>query len=102
MNQDVNADLTRKIAHLARLKLSENEVEQYTKELGKILDFVAQLNEVNTQGVEPSIHGIPLDPHFREDIPVPLSEEETKRIVACAEQTMYDQFRVPQVIGGES
>lgn len=102
MNDPVNEDVTKKIAHLARLKLTNQEVEQYTKELSKILDFVAQLSEVDVSGVEPTVHGIPLDPHMREDEPRQLSEEETKRIVACSEQSLYDQYRVPQVIGGES
>ena len=101
MSGEVNQDVTRKIAHLSRLKLDENEIEQYTKELSKILDFVAQLSEVNVEGVEPVIHGIPLDAHMRDDQPIQLSEEKTKQIVACAEQSLYDQFRVPQVIGGE-
>lgn len=101
MNDLVNESVTRKIAHLARLKLSDQEVEQFTKELSKIVDFVTQLKEVNTSGVEPVVHGIPLMPHFREDEAIALSEAETHRIVACAEQSMYDQYRVPQVIGGE-
>jgi aspartyl-tRNA(Asn)/glutamyl-tRNA(Gln) amidotransferase subunit C len=97
----VTNDVTKKIARLARLRLSETEVEQYTKELGKILSFVEQLKEANVEGVEPVIHGIPLDAHFREDTAVVLSEEKTKQIVSCSEQSLYDQFRVPQVIGGE-
>lgn len=101
MKDAVNPELTRKIAHLSRLQLSDDEVERYTSELSKILDFVAQLTEVNVEGVEPAIHGIPLDPRFREDEAIPLSEEETKRIVACSEQSLYDQYKVPQVIGGE-
>ncbi|HEY8279329.1 MAG TPA: Asp-tRNA(Asn)/Glu-tRNA(Gln) amidotransferase subunit GatC [Bdellovibrionota bacterium] len=101
MNDVVNPAVTRKIAHLARLKLSEGEIERYTLELAKILDFVAQLSEVDVKGVEPAIHGIPLDPRFREDEPKALPEEETKRIVACSEQALYDQYKVPQVIGGE-
>lgn len=101
MSAVVNPDVTRKIAKLARLKLSEAEVEQYTRELDKILDFVAQLNEVDTKNVEAVVHGVPLETHFREDEPIALSEEETKRIVACSEQALYDQYKVPQVIGGE-
>jgi aspartyl-tRNA(Asn)/glutamyl-tRNA(Gln) amidotransferase subunit C len=97
----VNRDVTKKIAQLSRLKLSDQELESYTGELGKILDFVAQLSEVNVEGVEPVVHGIPLDPHFRADEAVALSEEETNRIVACSEQSMYGQYRVPQVLGGE-
>ena len=53
------------------------------------------------KGVEPTIHGIPLEPRFRDDTPVSLAEEETKQIVACSEQALYDQYKVPQVIGGE-
>lgn len=102
MSQAVNPEITRKIAKLSRLKLTEIEVEQFTKELGKILDFVAQLNEVDTQGIEPLLHGMALDPHFREDLAIPLSEEETRKIVACAEQSLYDQYKVPQVLGGET
>jgi aspartyl-tRNA(Asn)/glutamyl-tRNA(Gln) amidotransferase subunit C len=101
MSKDVNPEVTRKIAHLARLKLTDSEIEQYTQELSKILDFVAQLSEVNTANVEPVIHGVPLDPHFREDEAILLFEEDTKRIVACSEQSLYDQYKVPQVIGGE-
>ena len=97
----VNKDVTKKIAHLARLKLQDSEIEQFTQELGKILDFVAQLSEVNTDGVEPLIHGVQLDPRFREDKAIPLAEEETRMILSCAEQSLYDQYKVPQVIGGE-
>ena len=51
----------KKIAHLARLKVSGPEVEKYTNELNKILGFVEQLSEVNTDGVEPlySVHKEP-------------------------------------------
>ena len=101
MNDVVNPEVTRKIARLSKLRLTEAEIERYTGELAKILDFVAQLAEVDVTGVEPTIHGIPLAARFRDDVPVSLPEDETKLIVACSEQAMYDQYRVPQVIGGE-
>ncbi|MGZ3650611.1 MAG: Asp-tRNA(Asn)/Glu-tRNA(Gln) amidotransferase subunit GatC [Bdellovibrionota bacterium] len=101
MQDVVNPEVTRKIARLSKLQLTDSEIERYTGELAKILEFVAQLSEVNVDGIEPAIHGIPLDPRFRDDEPVALTEEETKRIVACSEQALYDQYRVPQVIGGE-
>lgn len=97
----VNPAVTRKIAHLARLQLPDAEIEQYTQELGKIIEFVEQLSAVNVEGVEPVVHGVELSAHFREDTPVPLSEEQTKKILNCSEQPLYDQYRVPQVIGGE-
>ena len=101
MPVQVNEELTQKIAKLSRLKLSAEEISKYTRDLSKILDFVSELNEVDTTNIEPTIHGIQLDQHMREDIPVQLSEVETARYLQCAEQSLYEQFKVPQVIGGE-
>jgi len=97
----IDKNTTIKIAKLARLKLNEDEINQYTKDLTQILTYVEQLKEVNTDGVEPLVHGITMEAHFREDEAIMLSEAETKKIVACSEQTLYDQYKVPQVIGGE-
>ncbi|ETX04703.1 Asp-tRNA(Asn)/Glu-tRNA(Gln) amidotransferase subunit GatC [Candidatus Entotheonella palauensis] len=55
------------LAHLARLKLSESEQEQFTAQLGAILDYMEQLNEVPTDGVEPTSHVLDLVNVFRED-----------------------------------
>jgi aspartyl/glutamyl-tRNA(Asn/Gln) amidotransferase C subunit len=63
--------------------------------------MVAELSRVNVEGVEPLVHAVQTETHFREDEAIQLSEEEVKRILVCAEQSLYDQFRVPQVIGGE-
>ena len=98
----IDEDLTQKIARLARLKLTSQEKTLFTKDLQKILDYIEQLGEVKTEGVEPINHGYPLAEHYREDVAIQLSEEETREIVACSEGHLYDQFRVPQVIGGES
>jgi aspartyl-tRNA(Asn)/glutamyl-tRNA(Gln) amidotransferase subunit C len=55
------------VAHLARLTLSEAEQQQFTAQLGAILDYMAQLNEVPTEGVEPTSHVLDLVNVFRED-----------------------------------
>ena len=98
----IDENLMRKIAKLARLKLTPEEESAYSKDLSRILDYVEQLGEVKTDGVEPLVHGFPLEAHFREDIAIPLAEAETKLIVECSEGALYDQFRVPQMIGGDS
>lgn len=58
-----------KIAVLARLDLSDQEIGQYTEQLGSIVSFVEQLSAVPTEGIEPMSH--PLDVHtvVREDLP---------------------------------
>ncbi len=95
----LNQETTKKIAKLARLKLTGAEIEKYTKDLGNILEYIAQLSEVNTAGVEPMVHGIPLPTHYREDKAEPLGEEGIQKILACSDQVLYDQYKVPQVIG---
>lgn len=95
----LDQEYTKKIAKLARLKLKPDEIAQYTKDLERVIGYVHQLSEVNTDGVEPVIHGIPLPTHYREDKAEPLGEEGIKKILSCSEQVLYDQYKVPQVIG---
>lgn len=99
MSKEVNLEVTKKIAQLAKLSLKDDELVKMTGELSKILDFVNQLSEVDTSAVVPIVHGTELPTVVRADEPVALSEEETKLIVSCSEQSLYDQYRVPQVIG---
>ena len=59
-------DLTH-IGWLSRLELSENDLEKYTPKLNSVLDYFSELDEVNTEGVEPTYHVLPLSNVFRED-----------------------------------
>lgn len=56
-----------KVARLARLHLTEDEIERLSHDLGAILEYVDQLNEVDTVGVEPLAHCLPIQNVFRED-----------------------------------
>jgi aspartyl-tRNA(Asn)/glutamyl-tRNA(Gln) amidotransferase subunit C len=60
-------DQVRWVAHLARLDLSENELETMTCELSAILEYVDQLQKINTEHVEPLAHPLPIHNVFRED-----------------------------------
>lgn len=91
-----------KIAKLAAISLSPKEEGMYAKDLEKILSYVEQLNEVDTKDVEPIHHGFPLESSFREDEPLLLSEEETKEIVNCSGQRLYNQYQVPSILGEEA
>jgi aspartyl-tRNA(Asn)/glutamyl-tRNA(Gln) amidotransferase subunit C len=99
MQDTITLETTRKIAKLSRLKLTEAELIKYTQDLTSILGYVEQLKEVNTDGIEPLIHGFALQDHFREDTVEALSEREIKNILACSDQVLYEQFKVPQVLG---
>jgi aspartyl-tRNA(Asn)/glutamyl-tRNA(Gln) amidotransferase subunit C len=64
-------DNGRWVAHLARLELSEGDLETMTRELGAIIEYVDQLQKINTDTVEPLAHPLPIHNVFRPDEPVP-------------------------------
>jgi aspartyl-tRNA(Asn)/glutamyl-tRNA(Gln) amidotransferase subunit C len=85
-----------KIAHLARIKIPEAEQQQLAGELGKILDWIAQLDEVDVKNVEPlaSVHDTYL--RMREDVVNDGGKLED--ILANAPSKTADFFTVPKVI----
>jgi aspartyl-tRNA(Asn)/glutamyl-tRNA(Gln) amidotransferase subunit C len=87
------------VARLARLRLSEAEEERMNAELEHILDYVATLQELDTEGIEPTAHAIPLATPMREDRPVPGIDPELA--VANAPEAIHGAFVVPKVIEGE-
>lgn len=83
------------VAKLARLSLTEKEKELYTKQLSKILDYIDQLNEVNTNGVEPMTQPIPTVNVMREDVVKREFDRET--LLKNAPHEEYGFFRVPKI-----
>lgn len=67
----LTADQVRWVAHLARLELADAEVAEMSRQLGAILDYVNQLQQVPTDGVEPLAHPLPIQNVFRADEPGP-------------------------------
>lgn len=89
-------DQVRWVAHLARLELTPAELATMTAQLSAIVDYVNQLQQVNTDGVEPLAH--PLDVHnvFRADEPRPSLPVEAA--LANAPQRRGDFYAVPAVL----
>ncbi|RMG32702.1 MAG: Asp-tRNA(Asn)/Glu-tRNA(Gln) amidotransferase subunit GatC, partial [Planctomycetota bacterium] len=56
MAREVSAELVRKVARLARIRLTEDEVATFARQLGQILHYVEILDGVDTEGVEPMAH----------------------------------------------
>jgi aspartyl-tRNA(Asn)/glutamyl-tRNA(Gln) amidotransferase subunit C len=67
----ITLDDARWIAHLARLELAEPELQQIAHQLSDILDYIQQLQQVNTDAIEPLAHPLPIQNVFRPDEPVP-------------------------------
>jgi aspartyl-tRNA(Asn)/glutamyl-tRNA(Gln) amidotransferase subunit C len=64
----VNAMTVRRVAHLARIAVADDEVEHLKDELNAILAFIEQLSEVNVEGIEPMTSVMPMEMKTREDV----------------------------------
>lgn len=88
-------DDVKKVAKLARLEMSEADLAKMQQQLSAILDYVGQLSELNTDGVEPLAHPLPVANVFRDDVPgVCLTPDEA---LANAPNRLADFFGVPAV-----
>ncbi len=89
--EDVN-----KIAHLARLAISDQDIPLYVKNLSDILTFVEQMNSVNTTGVTPMAHPLDMCQRLRED---KVSERDQRAdYQGLAPDTEAGLYLVPKVI----
>ncbi|MGB2698338.1 MAG: Asp-tRNA(Asn)/Glu-tRNA(Gln) amidotransferase subunit GatC [Candidatus Zixiibacteriota bacterium] len=82
------------VAKLARLKLSEKEKKKFQKELDKIIRYIDQLNQVDTENVPPTSHVIPMQNVLREDEIKPSLTQ--KEALANAPDKKDGYFRVPR------
>ncbi len=82
-------------AKLARLELTEEEKEKYTEQFSKILDYFNQLNAVDTEGVEPMAHVLPMKNVMREDkVELTYNREEILQNAPLEEDGF---FKVPKI-----
>jgi aspartyl-tRNA(Asn)/glutamyl-tRNA(Gln) amidotransferase subunit C len=89
-------DVVRRIADLARLELTESEVEQYCCQLSDILDYAARLQSIDTTDIPPTSSVLPPRSILRKDEPIKgLDREE---ILNIAPKTEKGQYRVPPVL----
>ncbi|HTU92564.1 MAG TPA: Asp-tRNA(Asn)/Glu-tRNA(Gln) amidotransferase subunit GatC [Gemmataceae bacterium] len=84
------------VAHLARLQLTESELETMTRQLSAIVSYVDQLKQVNTAGVEPMAHALSIHNVFRADEAAPSLP--TDQALANAPQRRSDFYSVPAVL----
>ncbi len=91
----ISIDDVSHVAKLARLELTEEEKIKFSKQLGDILMYMEQLNEVDTTGVEPMNHPIDFSNVMRED--VVTSELSREELMANAPEVEQDYFKVPKI-----
>ncbi len=84
------------VARLARLELNETEKEMFTGQMDAILAYVDKLNELDTAGIIPTSHAVPVENAFREDVVSPSFT--TDNALLNAPDRADNFFRVPKVI----
>ena len=89
----IDRDQVLHVAKLARLKLSDDEVDRMAEEMSKILGHVETMNELDLEGVEPTSHVVDLTNVLRDDEPRPCLPRE--RALAGAPDVAEGGFRVP-------
>ncbi len=90
----------RKVAKLSRLELTEAEVEEFTDQLSAILDYVEKMNELDTDGIEPLAHCLPISNVLREDC---VKESlGTEQALANTPQRNGEFFKVPKILDDSS
>ena len=92
----LDAEQVRWVAKLARLELSAVELALMTEQLGRIVEYVAQLQQVDTEGVEPLAHALDVTNVFRDDEPAPSLPADA--ILANAPKRAGDFYSVPAVL----
>lgn len=92
----VDAATVKRIAHLARIRLTEGEVEPLVGELNGILGWIEQLGEVDTTGVEPMAAVIPNTLRWRDD--VVTDGDKAADVTANAPKAAHGFFVVPKVV----
>jgi len=93
----ITAEDVRKVAQLARLDLPEERIATYTGQLERILEYVAHLQQVDTEGVPPTTRAVEVVNVTREDRvePTPVREE----LLTQAPLRDGDFYRVPRILG---
>jgi aspartyl-tRNA(Asn)/glutamyl-tRNA(Gln) amidotransferase subunit C len=95
----ISRDEVAHLARLARLAVTDDELDLFAGQLDTILNAVAQVGEVAQQDVPPTSHAVPLTNVFRDDVPRPcLTQQQALSGAPAAEE---GRFRVPRILGEE-
>lgn len=97
MSRRITTDDVAHVARLARLELTDVELEQYTGQLAAVLDHARDVEALDTAGVPPTAHPLPLVNVLREDEPRPSLDRD--EVLAAAPSVEADRFRVPRILG---
>ncbi|MBA3653143.1 MAG: Asp-tRNA(Asn)/Glu-tRNA(Gln) amidotransferase subunit GatC [Actinobacteria bacterium] len=85
------------VAYLARLDITDDEIELYTEQLAAVLDHAADVAALDTSGVPPTAHPLPISNVLRDDVVTPSLDRD--EVLAQAPAVEDQRFRVPRILG---
>jgi aspartyl-tRNA(Asn)/glutamyl-tRNA(Gln) amidotransferase subunit C len=85
------------VARLARIDLTEQELDLYAGQLAVVLDHAAQVAAIDTDGVEPTAHPLPLQNVLRADVPIACLDRD--EVLSQAPAVEDRRFQVPKILG---
>ena len=85
------------VAYLARLDITEDELDLYTEQLGAVLAHAADIEALDTEGVPPTAHPLPISNVLREDEVEPSIDRD--EVLSSAPAVEDGRFRVPRILG---
>ena len=97
MANNISDETIEYVGILAKLELSDEEKEQAKSDMGRMLDYIDKLGELDTTDVEPMSHVFSVENVFRED--VVTNGDERERILSNAPQEKEGMFVVPRTFG---
>ncbi|AFY82441.1 Asp-tRNA(Asn)/Glu-tRNA(Gln) amidotransferase subunit GatC [Oscillatoria acuminata] len=92
----IDREQIRKVAHLARLELTDAEEEQFTTQVGSILEYFEQLSELDTENIKPTTRAIDVSNVTRPDELQPFTDLQS--IMDAAPDVEGDFFKVPKIL----
>ena len=99
MADRITRDDVARVAQLARLTLTDDELDMFTGQLGAVLEHAADVQSLDLEGVEPTAHPYPLVNVLRADVVEPSLDR--AEVLAVAPAVENEQFRVPPILGEE-
>ena len=97
MAANISRDDVVHVAHLARLALTEDEIDLFTEQLGAVLEHAQDVAALQTDGVPATAHPLPIENVLRADEPAPSLP--TDEVLAQAPAAESGRFRVPRILG---
>jgi aspartyl-tRNA(Asn)/glutamyl-tRNA(Gln) amidotransferase subunit C len=95
--EPISPDAVAHVARLARLDLTDDELERFTEQLGAVLEHAADIAALDIADVPPTAHPLPLVNVLRDDVAVPSLDRD--EVLAQAPAAEDGRFRVPRILG---